>query len=116
MNKEIQKLKDLPGDYEITKVVGDIRVGHHKYLHVLQNQYGEIEHVLIPYSNGTWATAVSYDSYAYTHGGKVFRAAVEKCHGLIVEYIDERNIRNILMKMHVYFVVGAMGALWTENV
>jgi hypothetical protein len=58
---------------------------NHKYLHVLQNQYGEIENVLIPYSNGTWATAVPYDSYAYTHGGKVFRAAVEKCH----EYASE---------------------------
>ncbi len=82
MNKEIQAIIDEPGQYEITKIIGDIRIGHHKYLHVLQNQYGEIENVLIPYSNGTWATAVPYDSYGYTHGGKVYRAAVEKCHEL----------------------------------
>lgn len=82
MNQQIQDIIDRPGEYEITKIIGDIHIGRHKYLHVLQNQYGEIENVLIPYSNGTWASAVPYDSYGYTRGGKVYRAAVEKCHEL----------------------------------
>jgi hypothetical protein len=82
MNQEIQKIIDRPGEFEIIKIIGDIRIGHHKYLHVLQNQYGVLENVLIPYSTGTWVTAMPYDSYNYTHGGKVYRVAVEKCHDL----------------------------------
>lgn len=82
MNKGIQKIIDSPGEYEITEIKETIRIMGYKYLHVLQNQYGEIENVLIPYTSGTWVTAILFDSYAYTHGGKVFRAAVEKCHEL----------------------------------
>lgn len=82
MNNKIKQIMDNPCEYEITKIIGDVRIGHHKYLHVLQNQYSVIENVLIPYTNGTWVSAVPYVFYEYTHGGKVYRAAVEKCHEL----------------------------------
>jgi len=80
MNTEIQEIIDYPEKYNIIEIKETIRIMKHKYLHVLQDQCDVIEHVLIPYTSGSWATSFPYDSYAYTHGGKVFRAAVEKCH------------------------------------
>ena len=76
-----------------------VRVNRFIYDVYTRNEYGDKEVILVPRTNGDNAHSnISYDDYAFTHGGNTFKDAVRKAKEL-AKNLDNAPARNILETM-----------------